>query len=60
MGGIITMADVLESKRLKERAYQECMEKLNLSEEQIEPFQKAFHSTFKGCLIKRMEEAERG
>ena len=53
MGNIISIDDLIESKRIKEETYQKCVEKLELKDEQIEPFQEAFYSTFKGCLIKK-------
>ncbi len=53
MGNIISIDDLIESKRIKEETYQKCIEKLELKDEQIEPFHEAFYSTFKGCLIKK-------
>ena len=56
MGNIISIGDLIESKRIKEEAYQKCIEKLALKDEQIEPFHEAFYSTFKGCLIKKKKK----
>lgn len=53
MGNIISIDDLIESKRIKEETYQKCIEKLELSDRQIKPFHEAFYSTFKGCLIKK-------
>lgn len=53
MGNIISIDDLIESKRIKEETYQKCIEKLELTDSQIEPFHEAFYSTFKGCLIKK-------
>ena len=39
MGNIISIDDLIESKRIKEETYQKCIEKLELKDEQIEPFQ---------------------
>lgn len=54
---IITLEDIRESSRLKEKACKSCMEQLKgiFSDVQLQEFEGAFHSAVDGYILRRKD-----